>query len=537
MALLPALQLAAAVNAQEVRGVVRDSATRAPVAGVVFTVTDASGALHSRSMSGQDGGFRLAVTATARQVRAVRMGYRPRDFAVDASDAPIDVHMAALPTMLEPVRIVRAGANCPRRRDAEAALALREQTRAALLASIVGRQTRRAQMTRLLFQRRLGSRDEIESQRVRIDSSELTGSWSAGRPAREFVTRGFLLLDRDGNWYYYAPDASVLLEDDFADNYCYRLREPDASRPHQLGLAFGPARRQRGRVDVDGTLWVDTLARQLRSIEFKYIGLASWEESLEPGGRVTFSELPNGTLLIDRWFLRIPNLGADTTSKSGRRMSVRFATESGGEVASAVWDSLNTYQGTLGILNGRAVDSRGRPVTTGVVRLENTDYVTSPDASGFFEFTNLLPGPYDVKFLRDDLQGLGITIPTSMHFTAVRDSVVQRQLLVPAKGDFVRDRCTGTWGTREERPWLLARVTMGGRPVEGIRWEISKFISVERLTVTETRVTPSDGYIYSCLLMEEGDVVDVRVWNGDHELTRRVTLRRRPTELKIELSN
>src|SRR6185503_7678137 len=96
--------------------------------------------------------------------------------------------------------------------------------------------------------------------------------------------------------------------------------------------------------------------------------------------------------------------------------------EAGGEVAAATWPDSSFYQGPLGVLNSRVLTPLGKPLTGVTIRLNGTDYVASPDSAGFLEMPNLLPGPYTAIAIHPDLIELGITLPTSLVFTAARDS-------------------------------------------------------------------------------------------------------------------
>src|SRR5439155_11300773 len=203
---------------------------------------------------------------------------------------------------------------CPSGPDRGAALALLHQARAGLLATVVARETNPATVTLLRFERVMDANsDRIARQKVRIESvTSAVGSFSATHTAMDFVRRGFM-RDSAGLHTFLGPDADVLLEDGFATGYCFHLAKADAAHRDQVGLAFAPANPHRGRVDIVGSLWIDTVARALRTIEFRYVGFDNdVVEGFSPGGRVSFKEIPNGVVLIDRWWLRIVG-AADTT--------------------------------------------------------------------------------------------------------------------------------------------------------------------------------------------------------------------------------
>ena len=135
------LLLAGPMRAQIYQGFVRDSVSAAPISGVVVSALDSAGKSVFRTLSGQDGAYRLMVPASASRIRVQRIGYRLRDLAIAPSTeetATLDIRLVALPSLLEPVRVFGTAA-CPKRRDNAQAQALYEQARAGLLATIVAR--------------------------------------------------------------------------------------------------------------------------------------------------------------------------------------------------------------------------------------------------------------------------------------------------------------------------------------------------------------------------------------------------------------
>jgi hypothetical protein len=473
-----------------------------------------------------------------RHLRVVRMGFRPLELALEDHAFPLELRMRAIPTLLDAVRVT-GDARCPRRPDRDMAFALREQARAGLLSTVVARETRPGRFVRLSFERDMTSRGQIERQVVKIDSAARTGTWKAAMSARDFVRNGFFLESGD-DLVYYGPDADVLLDDAFASAYCFHLRNRNPNRPNQVGLAFVPASRRNTRVDVDGTLWIDTAQRKLVDIEFRYLGPGSAFDAAGAGGHVVFWEMKNGVTFVSRWGLRIPSFAAETTYSHDDQRKIRrwmHPREIGGEVASVTWPEGHAYQGDLGTLNARAVDAQGMPVAGGVVRLMDTDYIASPDARGFFEIFNLLPGPYTATIVRADQMLLGIALPTALRFVAQRDSVVQQQMLVPAADSHVLERCTGSAESAGTTPWLVARVLdASGAPVADAVWELRRHTDVPEHRVTESRTTLPSGYLHSCLRFERGDFIEVRVSRpGQPPKVEFHRLTRQPTRVTITL--
>jgi hypothetical protein len=245
-------------------------------------------------------------------------------------------------------------------------------------------------------------------------------------------------------------------------------------------LGFAAVSRQRGRIDIEGALWIDTLARALSDVEFRYMGLDPRIDAGHPGGRIAFRAMENGLVLIDRWHLRM--VGVKRDSVSGGRGAVMWrvryeAFESGGELARASWPDGSAWTAPLGTLRMHAVTHQGTPAVGTVLRLANTDYEAVADANGDLEMIDLLPGPYSVAVVDPLLVPLGITLSTPIQFIAARDSVVRFSLDVPTAEDYVAQACGGDTRTLQAfigTAWIVARVTTpDATPVNALSWTIT----------------------------------------------------------------
>lgn len=437
------------IRAQQLVGTVRDSASRQPVAGAVIQLLNASGTVLGRNLTNGRGDYRVVLSADMRRVRVMRIGFRPREASIPSAPAGtpevrLDISMVALPTFLEPVQIVE-NLHCPRRSDHAAALGLLEQARAGLLTTIVAREANPPKLVRLTFERVMdGTTDRIASQRVRMDSTDVgKRSFKAVRSGADFVEKGFT-FDSAGGQVFLAPDAETLLDEGFAAGYCFRIADRDRARPNQVGLSFAPADRKRDRVDVDGTLWIDTTARALHDIDVQYVGLDRRVEALHPGARISFREIANGVVLIDRWRMLLFATELDTVAEvAGQRVrSWFYGTESGGEVARASWPDGITWRGSLGTLQLHATTPDGTPAPRTAIHLAGTDYRTTTDSAGDATVTDLIPGPYTVSTADARLSSIGFEVPSGVTFTAVRDSTTAYRGPLRTAEEYVLDRCT-----------------------------------------------------------------------------------------------
>lgn len=527
--------------AQELRGSVRDSASRQPIPSAVVLLVDSSGAVLARRATDALGVFRFARNPGARQLRVLRLGFRPlvQSLSPTERSAPLEVVLATTPVQLAPVRAT-AQAACPGHDDRAAAYAVLEQVRAALLATVISAENNRATMTRLLFDRRMESTgDRIASQSVRVKvAGAQRQPFGAARDASAFVRQGFREASGEGQ-IFFAPDAETLLSDDFASGYCFFLTRPDRSRPHQIGLGFEAATRERGRVDVAGALWVDTVTRTLHDLEFRYVGLDREVEALRPGGRISFRQLPNGVTLVDRWALRLVSgrrfTGAGNLASTGeivRNASARLSTrEVGGELARAEWPGGEVWAAPLGTLRLRAFAKGGEPAAGARIELLDTDYQATTDSTGSVALESLLPGPYAVAVADPKLSQLGIPLTTSLTFVAERDSTVVARLRVETAEDFVRSRCLRD-GPVTGGGWVLGRVTTrDGRAVEDAHWLIRDAFGS---TLVEGGRVGGDGLFHWCQLPFDRRV-EIEGWRGDHRARSVRTLSDRVTIVPLVL--
>jgi hypothetical protein len=496
-----------ATRAQEVRGTVRDSTSGQPVSSAVIALYDANGVAVGRNVSNERGLYRIQVSAPAVRAHVVRLGYRPRDIALRAGLSVLDVVLARNLTMLEAV-LVRASPKCPQRENGAAALALFEQARAGLLSTIVAREANPATIRLLSFMRTMdGSSDRIERMTVRVDSADrMATSFKAEKSGEEFVNSGFTREDGGGR-IYSGPDADVLLDDGFAAGYCFRLADSERARPTQVGLGFFPADSKRGRTDIEGTLWVDTLTRSLRDIEFKYVGLPGNSHGVDPGGHIFFREMPNGVVLIDRWTLRI----AATRMRNGSMHG--FAYESGGEVARASWADGTHWEAELGSITLHLRQADGHPAKGAIVFLDSTEYIGVADTAGDVTIRELLAGPYKVVFLDTTLAPTPIRIASTLTFEAHRGLVDEKTLQVPTEDDFLQVPCRADKASQWHR--IVALNDIDGSPASAAKWEVGQRLGEPGERVMGKGTVRVDGTRGVCLRPPERVRLTVRAISAD----------------------
>jgi hypothetical protein len=480
-------------------------------------------------MTNERGEFTLPDASAVRQLQLLRIGFRPREVAVtiSAPGARLDLTMVALPTLLEPVRVTST-AQCANRSNAAEAWGLLDQARAALLATVAAREANPAKLKLLAFERTMdGNTDHITEQRVRVDSA--TGamiSFGASRDAATLVERGFV-TDSTGWQTYYGPDAEVMLADEFSRGYCMSIvRASGALSRKLIGLGFAPATQRRGRIDIAGTLWIDTVARALDRIEFRYLGLPAVVDGFSPRGSVYFRSMENGVVLIDRWTLRVVG-SADTLLGDEKAMRLRrgfVIREVGGELAHATWPDGKEWQARLGTLDVTVVDANGTAIPNTIVGLRRTDYHATTDARGRARIIDLVPGPYAAVERDTVLATVGISLPAGLGsaFVAARDSTAYVQFVAPIVEEFIGETCREEGGGRDDRSaWVVGRATSAdGQPISGVRWTLSRSVGNTWKTVASGGITGASGHFYLCRGLRIGETVriEARGKNGAEQV-------------------
>jgi hypothetical protein len=494
------------------RGAVRDSANGQPVPGAVVTVRDSAGKTLARAMTSDRGEYAVQLRPSAQRLQVLRIGYRPRETAIPRSAQRLDITLAAIPMTLQAVRTT-ANNQCPARSDALVASALLEQARAGLLATIVAREANPATVKLLAFDRSIDpSTDRVAAQKVRIvENTRATGSFNASHTAEDFVRDGFL-RDSAGTQTFYGPDAEVLLDDAFSRVYCFGTAR-DAKHVNQIGLTFAPADSKKGRVDIEGTLWMDTVVKALRTTEFKYVNFTNNVlAGFNPGGRVSFREMANGVVLIDGWAMRLVG-AADTAreEKTGLVIHSGYALrEVGGQLARASWSDGRKWTAELGTVRITSATATSFPAGS-VIAFDSTDYRTIVDSAGVATITDVLPGPYNVSVVDARLATLNVLVPTALAFES--QGIAQSlSLAMPSAEDYVAGACS-VQGQPSGTTWILGRVLdSDGRPVAGAHWKIHALVNGNWRTAAENGITGTSGLFAFCHGLRRGDAFQVQAW-------------------------
>jgi hypothetical protein len=407
------------LSAQAIHGTLLDAESGAPVDGAAVVLLSETGDQVLWRLTDPTGRFSFPLSrAGTFRLRADRIGH------ASVHSDPVTVQgLETVTYRLEiPVQAivlagltVSSGRRCKVRPGAsEATAQVWEEARKALEATT---QTTRGGFYRYLtrrFERELDARGRrVLKEESRFDRILTPTPWKS-LPVDDLLSKGFVRADADGS-VYYAPDADVLLSEEFLDTHCMRLAEGKDESEGLIGLAFEPV-GERGITEISGTLWLDPSNGQLKWLDYGYEGLdVPGQDRL--GGRVRFEGLPNGSWIVREWTIRMPLLAATRGERGGTRTELVGIKEQGGLIVrvSDVRGEVVVDSGT-GVLDGVVMDSIGRAPAAGVVvDLDGSDQSVT-DAEGRFSFPGLPAGNYGLSIPNQPLNEVGLCNALSGHW-------------------------------------------------------------------------------------------------------------------------
>jgi len=271
---------------------------------------------------------------------------------------------------------------------------------------------------------------------------------------------------------------------------------------------------------VDGVVWVDTAARVLVEVEFRYVGVPDAAVRARAGGEIWFRQMSNGLLIIDRWHIRSTGAaerpGHDEFGAIPRADGPITAIEYGGQVVEAAWPDGLAWHAPLGRLVVHGVDEAGHTLKKGSfeLRLRGTNYTSLANEHGAAELSNLLPGPYRAVAVDTLLGHIGLAPPEPTPLVVEPDSVIVQRIMVRDPIQNFRAFC-GDAPTERDDALLVVRVrTPAGLPVNDAAWEVRRAHapSHDYQPFARGRHPSPDGTLNGCLQLKKGDAVRIAVW-------------------------
>ena len=431
---------ASALSAQTIEIRLREGSSGAPVAGAIVrllrndsvvaqTLTNELGS--SRLTAGHAGTYRLRID------RIGFAGFLTGPFPLESetvfrTEVAIDSPPLRLPEVVVHGR--RGPCDIGREQGAETA-AVWDEVRKALTATALTQRDSAVPLLVRLFHREMGS----TGKRLRewIFRSTITrGQPFVSLPPQHLMRVGFVYPEED-TVVFAAPDARLLLSDEFVSTHCFRAVP---GTPSRVGLAFEPA-PGRTMPDVSGTLWVNRATSELLELEFGYTGLTGVLSRTDLGGTVEFQRLASGRWIINNWRVRMPQLETFERYRANRALEpiarVAGLIERGG---SATLAPEGVAADDRAILLGRVFDSTRAVALEGVIiSVPGSAGVVAGGPNGSFELAVAISGPVLVRATHPRL--LALRGLAEREIVLSLGDTTRIEFATPSVGSLVRRRC------------------------------------------------------------------------------------------------
>jgi hypothetical protein len=422
-------------GAQIIRGVVTESVSGLPLAGVLVSSASVPDSLRPggirNTLTNERGEYALRLSSGGRYIiSAKRIGVARHNTSVltlqQGEARRVDLVLEPFQHQLPVVMVVDVHMCVRRSEERQQITALWDEVRTALLATGVSRQERLLTGWLSKYQRTL----EPKSLRI-LDDRRTVAEGFFDRPMKSISADS---LQKVGYWYkedeetmvFHGPDEEVLLSPAFRAGHCFELLTGRDATKGFVGLAFQP-RRPNLKGGIEGTLWLDAGTFELRFIEFRY-DIMTIPPNPHIGGQVHYVRLPSGAWLVRRWFLRMPQFPGQVSSMP----TVWRLIEEGGGLYTP---GLRSWE-TPGRITGVVTDSTGRhPLRETVVALSGTPFSVQVDSSGRFRFDSIAPGAYTLLASHPAYADFGqladeepLTVETGTEFRASLRAITTTQL-------------------------------------------------------------------------------------------------------------
>ncbi len=516
--------VAAPLAAQAITGTVVEAETGAPVEGASVVLLNRNGDQLDFRLTTAAGRFGFQLTqAGTYLLRADRIGRA----SVLSDPIPVDRGVTAvyrLETAVEAIMLAGIEVSGSRRcevRPGEGASTARvwEEVRKALeLTSRTSGQNRYRYVIRH-YERELDARGRrVRSEQSRIQRGVMANPFRSLAVER-LLESGFVQEDGQG-FIYYAPNADVLLSDPFLDTHCMKLANGEDEAEGLLGLEFEPTEDRRV-TDISGVLWVDPENGELQWLDYRYEFL-DVPDSDRLGGKIRFYGLPNGTWIVQEWYIRMPIL--EESRRIGRqgRASLVGLSEQGGLVR-----RVTDLQGDVvldaesGIIEGVVLASEGSDAAAEVVVLLDGARRATTDEDGRFQFADLAEGYYGLRVLNPTLDAVGLSAEP-VFFEVSPGEVTSARLQLSSSDAVIAQRCASFDLSEYEGILTGFALNEGGAPLPGARvsvaWEEFEIqANGTPRTVDNVVTTPElgdDGSFFVCGLPRDLPVDITVEWNG-----------------------
>ncbi len=425
------LAAARALHAQEIRGVVRDSASRKPIDGAAVSVVSAVDSTLATTRTDAGGAFTLSVATTPDRthLRITKLGFTPRDVPFSGGAAPLEVALVPLPPMLDSV-IVTANAGCRPGDNSPPVERLWRTMRSEVAAGLerVGADAKRRPTVvtnaRWYYDYRTDSL---------TDTTQLLAFQAARRTLERFLRQSQAGAGLLGPSQQSSGSDDLLFGDAFAAHECLRLVSGNRAYEGEVAVEFDPPRGGDDALAVAGRWWSSAAGGHFRELEFKYVHSRAPDVETAHGWLEYAVDDDGAAADADWWMYDEPTARLAGEWRAGHRAS------SDGQHASAwtEWTPMTESIASPPVVRGTVVSSRsGKPLAGVRVALyllgavEQTAFeanpallaTTSTDAAGSFRFTDLEDKRYLVRVAESSRTGSGVTASGETTFALMTHS-------------------------------------------------------------------------------------------------------------------
>ena len=470
VALAANLALPSAAAAQRISGTVREAEGGRLIAGGFVSLLNQAGEAVQADFTAADGVFSFAAPASGEyRIRVERIGYAnwvTEPHIVTAGQAlSVTVEVPRLPVRLGDLRVEVTGSCLDDPRQGEALATVWEEARKALETAVWAEDRGELTFTLTEYERTLDPRSLVTLESRTRTRRNVPLPPFRSLPARRLATEGYAVVGRDSSAFY-APDATVLLSDEFRDTHCFGLRREEVEGEVRLGITFRPQGRS-SVIGIEGTLWLDETSAALRDVELRYrdVPLPRGAERRRVGAHLVFDRLPAGPFYVRDWWIRFP-IGARPMRPAVTGLSVEpepvlaAYRQTGGRVGDAFAGG-RALGATDGVVAGVLRDSvSGEPLAGADIVLRDWDAAAAflpPPSAAEAPFSSVTDdaGAFRVAGLPDGVYAIGVDHPK---LRAARVRLNETRVVVDNRASEPLD----LWTPSEEK--IFAQACPGSTP-------------------------------------------------------------------------
>lgn len=392
------LFLTSPLAAQHVVGTVVDSETGQALPGAVVRLIPTRGE-EMLVLSDSRGVFRLrgdfGGTFGLRAEMIGRHSWRRERFT-GTPDETVQVRIALVPRPIDMASLEAVGERrCGQGLDGAPVVAdLWSDISASLLAERITIASRAVELTVEAFEREIERDSSYVVKDLRRQFSASSVEAFPHAPVDQLDTSGFRTETEQGP-VLFAPTSLLLLDSWFIDTHCLSLAV--ATDTSLLAVQFEP-NRERSVPEIKGTVYLDTVTRDLRRLDFTFVNMGDVPADVTYDGTMSFVRLRNGAVIPSYWHIRAPIVEAVNLQFGvSRRTIYRVAGEAltGGQVLSATGGGQGLYRAARATVRG-FVEGRSEGGPRVLVELIGTNFSAPVDAAGWFVIEGIPPGIYRI---------------------------------------------------------------------------------------------------------------------------------------------